>query len=74
MESPDEVARRKEEDAMRGPAHENPAEPAEPYLPPEGDPPEPARIPEPWPPPDEGDRPDPERRPPGRKPPEQPGT
>jgi hypothetical protein len=34
-----------------------------PVVPPEADPPEPARIPEPWPPPDEADRPDPQRPP-----------
>ena len=38
----------------------------DPSIPPEADPPEPARIPEPWPPPDEADRPDPAPRPPER--------
>ena len=36
----------------------------DPSIPPDADPPEPARIPEPWPPPDEADRPDPSPRPP----------
>jgi hypothetical protein len=44
---------------------EEPAPGPLPYVPPDADPPAPARVPEPWPPPDEADRPDPNRQRPG---------